>query len=462
MTDKGPQSHLPPRGAEQATRATRRWLVLILVVAVLLRMAGALYLGDHVVELPGTFDQISYDMLAQQALAGHGFTVATDWWPATQAGEPTAHWSYLYTLYLAGVYSLFGYHPLVARLIQAILAGILMPWLAYRLGYRHFGTKVGLVAAGLTALYAYFIYYAGVLMTETFYIIAILVALDLAGTLGLASDEAPRSGFKVAWLGLGLALAGAVLLRQVFLLFVPFLFGWLLWRSYRHKVCSIRQAVSGILVATAILISAMLPWTLRNYRAFDSFVLLNTNAGFAFFWGNHPIHGHSFVAILPDEGPSYQDLIPPELLELDEAELDQALLQRALTFVRDDPGRYLLLSLSRIKDYFKFWPSPDSSLISNVSRLFSFALLAPFMIYGIIISALRRSLSTGTSILYLFVAVYTAIHLLSWALIRYRLPVDAVLIVFAGVAIAKLLAKLTRRQRNPQSTYAQTSRLSRD
>ena len=30
-------------------------------------------------------------------------------------------------------------------------------------------------------------------------------------------------------------------------------------------------------------------------------------------------------------------------------------------------------------------------------------------------------------------ATYTAIHLLSWALIRYRLPVDAIALVFAAV-----------------------------
>jgi hypothetical protein len=34
--------------------------------------------------------------------------------------------------------------------------------------------------------------------------------------------------------------------------------------------------------------------------------------------------------------------------------------------------------------------------------------------------------------------IYTAIHLLSWALIRYRLPVDAVLLPFAAVGLAQV------------------------
>ena len=31
-------------------------------------------------------------------MTSHGFTFATDWWPATRVGEPTAHWSFLYTI----------------------------------------------------------------------------------------------------------------------------------------------------------------------------------------------------------------------------------------------------------------------------------------------------------------------------------------------------------------------------
>lgn len=443
MEDSRAGPRFPLWGAMAAARADRSLLAIIVLVAILLRVAMAFYLGDRVIELPGTFDQISYDMLAKRVLGGHGFTVGRLWWPVTPAGEPTAHWSYLYTLYLVAVYGIFGYHPLVARLIQAILAGVLMPWLVYRLGRRHFGRSVGLMAAGLMALYVYFIYYSAALMTETFYIIAILWTLDLVSSLGQASEEGPRPGLRVEWLWLGLALAVAVLLRQVFLLVIPFLFGWLLWRSYRSRSQPVKQTIVGIAIATTILILSIVPWTLRNYRAFDSFVLLNTNSGFAFFWGNHPIHGNNFISILPANGPSYQDLIPPELLGLNEAELDRALLKRALGFIQADPARYLVLSISRIKDYFMFWPTSESGLISNLSRVLSFGILWPFMAFGLIYY-FWHSWSSGKLILYIFVAVYTAIHLLSWALIRYRLPVDAILLVFASAAIVDILAKLTR------------------
>ena len=197
----------------------------------------------------------------------------------------------------------------------------------------------------------------------------------------------------------------------------------------------------------------ILPWTVRNYLAFHQFVLLNTNAGYVFFWANHPIHGTSFISLLGPEQPSYHALIPPELLSLDEAALEKALMARGLGFVTADPGRYVLLSLSRIKDHFVFWPKPDSSTLSNISRVGSFGLFLPFMIYGLVLSVIyvwrrRRGLrsderAAALVLLYLFILVYSGIHILTWTGIRYRLPVDTVLVIFAAVGLHDLWTRLT-------------------
>ncbi|MEZ4516175.1 MAG: hypothetical protein R3C44_04810, partial [Chloroflexota bacterium] len=136
--------------------------------------------------------------------------------------------------------------------------------------------------------------------------------------------------------------------------------------------------------------------------------------------------------------------------QLDEAALEQALLSRGVQFVVDDPGRYILLSLSRIPVYFKFWPSAESGLISNISRVGSFALFLPLMIGGLIYSLansdLRRRTLRQSSLLLLFMVVYTGIHLASWALIRYRLPVDAVLLIYAGLAGTAIWSAIKKRR----------------
>jgi 4-amino-4-deoxy-L-arabinose transferase-like glycosyltransferase len=400
----------------------------VLLLSVLLRVGAALLLGDRVVVLPGTFDQLSYHALAQRVADGQGFTFANDSWPATRAGEPTAHWSFLLTGFLAAVYRVVGVHPLVARLILAVATGVAVPLALHRLGRRMGDERVGLIAAGWGALYGYFIYYSATLMTEMATIAAILWLLELS--LRLAERPTWRR-----WLVFGLLVGIAGLLRQVALLPVPLVGLWIV--AQRRSW----QSVGGLALAAAVSMMLLAPVTWRNWHAFGSFVPVNTNAGYAFFWANHPVHGADFMPILEGDAPSYQELIPPELLSLNEAALNDALLERGLGFVREDPLRYVRLSLSRIDDYFTFWPSRRSSLPSNLTRVLSFGVALPFMLAGL---WLARRQWWGIAPLWLFGGAYVLLHLLSWALIRYRLPVDGVLLVLAAVAGDALWRRASR------------------
>jgi 4-amino-4-deoxy-L-arabinose transferase-like glycosyltransferase len=412
----------------------------VILLSVVLRLASAIYEGNTVEVLPGVADQLTYHTLATRVLEGHGFSFGTNWWPATLAGSPTAHWSFLYTLYLTGIYYVFGINPLVARILQVLIVGVLHPLLVWRIGSRVFGGRVGLTAAAITAAYGYFVYYAGALMTESFFIVAILWVMDTATDAAVKAKNGARLNGKT-WLLLGLGAGTAILLRQLFMFFLPFLLVWL-WYALR-RYCPTRQIVSAAFALCLIPAVMVLPWTARNYFAFKRFVLLNTNAGFAFFWANHPVHGTSFIPIFRDDGPSYGALIPGELLKLDEASLDRQLLRAGLRFVAQDPGRYALLSLSRTREYFRFWPSAESSRAANLVRALSFGLFSPFMVIGVAstmifwfrnkgASAPQASQYTCHFLFLMFVAVYTGMHLLSWALIRYRLPADGILILYAA------------------------------
>jgi hypothetical protein len=340
----------------------------------------------------------------------------------------------------------------VARLLQAVIVGLLQPYLAFCLARQLLPTGAGrtvpLLSAGLTAIYPYFVYYAATLMTEPFFITAVLASLVV--TIEISQRRTVEDVTRLA-LTLGLVLVAAVLLRQLFLLFIPLLWLWL-WLATR--AASARSlAIRSILIPGALLSLVLLFTSAFNYARFNRLVLLNTNAGFAFYWANHPVYGDRFIAA-SEMADGYNDLVPVELRHLDEASLDQALLRLGLEFVVDDPARYLRLSLSRIPHYFKFWPDPDSGLISNVMRVGSFGLLLPFMIYGLlqsVISVARLKRAGQSSppyaaclLVYLFIGIYTLIHLLSWAQIRYRLPIDAVLVIFAAMAGASLVKPVER------------------
>ena len=439
---------------------TRRLLFGIIGLSLILRIAAAFYMGDHVVELPGTADQLSYHTLALRVMNGYGFSFDRDWWPATAAGAPTAHWSYLYTFYLTALYALFGPHPLIARLLQAILVGILQPILTYLITRRIFerlnekSSAIALAAAGASAIYTYFVYYSAALMTEPFFITSVLGSLYLTilcaeqATYLPEAIKQPRHTYFLALL-LGIVTSIAILLRQLYLLFVPFIFLWIWWKRRSRSLWSL-FLIAGIVVV------AIFPFTVYNYFRFNRFVLLNTNAGYVLFWANHPYYGTHFVPILSPE--TYHNLIPRELLHLDEAALDQALLRLGVQYILQDPVRYGLLSLSRIPIYFEFWPSRQDGLVSNLARLGGFGLFLPFMVVGLIrgwlllirkIKSWHQILSSSVFFISLFMFFYTGLHIFAWSLIRYRLPVDAFLLSFAGLSMVEFTVWISGRTKLP-------------
>ena len=245
-------------------RNSHRWLGLILIVSVLARVGVALYLGDVVDAPPLLTDQRSYHVLGARLLTGHGYSFETDWYPFTLADTPTAHWSFLYSLFIAAVYVLFGVQPLAARLVQAVLGGILLPWLVYRLARQVFtrpsppspgltatpfslsrtlgegeggrGDRgegrhaIPLVAAAIAALYGYYILYAATLMTETFFIVVLLWSLEVGLRIGARLQNGEKVPLSLT-LQLGLSLGLAALLRQAILPWVPVLSLWLLWAA---------------------------------------------------------------------------------------------------------------------------------------------------------------------------------------------------------------------------------------
>jgi 4-amino-4-deoxy-L-arabinose transferase-like glycosyltransferase len=289
--------------------------------------------------------------------------------------------------------------------------------LVYRIGRRVANEDAGLVAAGLAAVYGYFIYYNAALMTETFFIVLVLLTLYLA-------LEIKANPTLLRWVGLGFSLGLASLLRQTVLLFVPFLLFWLFLELRTRGVRWWHFAIPVLLIILFIT-----PWTVRNYLVYREFLLLNSNAGYALYASNNPNLGTDWDnenVVIP---------VPEELKGQNEAGLDRALTKRGIEFILADPQRYLWLTLDKTLEFFWFWPSSGSSRISNLNRMFSFGLYLPFMLFGLWLSFSRWRSFT---VLYLFILIHTSIHLLSWPAPRYRLSVDAVSMVFAGMALLEL------------------------
>jgi hypothetical protein len=439
---------------------TKWWLALILGVGILLRLGSAIFQGNQVVPMPGAYDQIFYHDLALNVLEGKGFVFTRPPWPFIQPGAPTAYYSFVYPLFLAAIYTVTGPEPIAARIVQALICSLL-PYQVYVLTKQvlsmgkasshsprrdedsgegpspalgkgleatpnppRAGHAVALVAAGITAVYAYFLLYSASLQTEGVYLV--LVAWALILTLRLA--DAPTWQRWLAW---GLAATLATEVRQVFMPVALLLFVFIVARARRRvKVCHVA-------LAGAVAVALILPFTIRNYRVYGQFLLLNSQYGQVLWNANHPDLGTRFV-------PDAMFAIPGDLEGADEVELTNDLMRRGMQLIAAEPWRFVQLSASRAATLFMFWPSRQSPLVSNIARTLSFAICLPFMIAGLVISMRewKRWL-----LFYLFVAVYALIHVVSWAQIRYRMPVDMVLVPFAALALVSAARWLASRRR---------------
>ena len=287
--------------------------------------------------------------------------------------------------------------------MQAVLGGVLLPWMTFRLSRRLFSDPaelaqpagsdpskdhqmglarvqaISLLAAGLAAIYAYFALYAATLMTETFYMAALLWSLERALLVHQRLTQGCRVSFSLA-ATFGLSLGIAILLRQSILPWVAVLFVWLFWNGWRSA--QIRNTVRMLVVAFVSIVLLILPFTIRNYHAYGRFLLLNSNAGYAMFSAQHPMHGTNFQEFVGVP-------LPDELWGRNEAELDQELMRRGISYVTMDPQRYLLLSLSRARAYFDFRPSAATSPVNAVGRVLAAGVFVPLMVYGIWLNAAR-------------------------------------------------------------------------
>jgi hypothetical protein len=256
---------------------------------------------------------------------------------------------------------------------------------------------------------------------------------------------------------LGLSLGIAVLLRQSILPWVVVLFIWLLWIG--RRMGQSRHVIKALATALVPIVLLILPFTIRNYQVYGRFLLLNSNAGYAMFSAQHPMHGTNFqeFAAAP---------LPEELWGLNEAEMDRELMRRGIGFVTADPRRYLLLSLSRVRAYLDFRPNEASSPVNAVGRVLAFGIFVPLMAYGLWLTlraagrsaptpagsgqpegvrsnktragALVDFLTTPLALILMFAVFYSVLHIMTWAMPRYRLPVDAVLMPFAALALLDL------------------------
>jgi 4-amino-4-deoxy-L-arabinose transferase-like glycosyltransferase len=242
------------------------------------------------------------------------------------------------------------------------------------------------------------------------------------------------------WVALGVALAIAMLLRMAVVFFFPALFLWI-FTQLPNK----RKFVP-VILTVLIIIGAILPFTIRNYRLWGEFLLLESQFGHVFWNGNHPDHNGEFRA-------AEVYAIPKEILSSqNDALITNQLLELGIQNVLNDPAHFVKLTLTRLRLFFTFWPTADSSFQANFMRVISFGLLVPVIIVGLL---LHLKDWRKLFLIYLFLLIHTGIYAISWTMVRYRMPLDVFFIMFAASAL--ILASDAWKARNSSPIAGQVA-----
>jgi 4-amino-4-deoxy-L-arabinose transferase-like glycosyltransferase len=384
-------------------------LPVLPLLAVALRLAYAATLSPSIV-VSFEADPLTYDQIGRNLVAGRGFSGASFYYPPG-SDVPTAFWDPLYPVFLAGIYALFGHDVVAVRVVQALLGGGAVA-LTYVLGRRLAGPWVGALAAAVSAVYPFFVYYAGHVLTETLFLVLIL-AVFVAGFWAQAAPDLWR------FLVLGVLTGLAALCRAEAFLFGPAFIAWAAWTAAGPPTRRVGAAV----VAVVVMVGVMLPWGIRNQATHGQFILTTTKLGYNLYKYYHPqMTADQTVRVVPF----------PEFGDRTEPQREALLRDYGLRFMADDPGRTLWFMANKLALLFKLVPSNDVNRQYALVAVLSYGLLLPAMAAGLVM-ALRRGGRFLPVAAYVLFSIATKAAV--FAGIRLRMQIEPFLILFAAVAL---------------------------
>lgn len=286
-------------------------LPAILLLAGLLRLLWIWFCPNQPIS-----DQDVYHQAATAIARGEGF-VDTD-------GQPHGWWPVGYSAALAPFHWLFGDAPRVGHFAN-LLFGLAAVFALHRLALAVAGPAVAAISALLLALHPTAVMMTTVQALENLYIPIVLSALAL-----LVRSEGSSSSRWRAVLATGALLGLGAYVRAPSLLLLAMVPLWLLVTRVGLWRITVSSAVSA---AVALLL--LLPWGVRTSQHFGSFRIVSMNGMSNLWMGNHA-----------GSDGGYNPL-PAEVAGLSVPEREKELGARAIAFIREHPGQYLLLCVNR-------------------------------------------------------------------------------------------------------------------
>ena len=396
-----------------------RFVVLILLLAFAFRLVVAWKTGLFHVLVRTEEEHIALSVVGTGQY-GNPYALYT--------GE-TAHETPIYPLFLAALFALFGTGTgteIVRVVITSALSALrcaLLPWFALDAG-------LGSITAVLAGILS--VFYIPALETEmkgsTDGAWAAMVLLAIVWvSLRVWRTKSWQS--RTPWWFF--ALCGfAVLLDPVIL---PVIAAFLIAGAIACSSGFRKRYLGQILLLSFTVFLFLLPWAIRNRIALNKLIWTKSNFGLEFWVSNGPGRAFDLGTNMGDPNlhPSNSLEEAQQVATLGEVKYNQQKLAETLSWIRDDPGDFLQLTVHR---FVAWWFPPGPNLIIQAAKL-GLSLLA---FVGLLI-VFRGQPLTGWLILLTWITLPDIYYVIQWSS-RYRFPMEWQLLICASAALATAYA----------------------
>ena len=197
----------------------------------------------------------------------------------------------------------------------------------------------------LVALLPNFIAYNNVVGTEVFFtfLLALIIFLQLYSF---------NNWVRYPLLGIMIGIAA---LAKPFFLAYPLVAGLYIWLKNKDW----RETLALVFTASLLMTAVVVPWTLRNFNKYGSFIPISYNSGYVLYVNNNESNVTGAWMPLKEvpASPHLKKQIEEELMKNQGNEklaphLDEVLKPAAKQWIKENPGDFARLGLLRIKQTF--------------------------------------------------------------------------------------------------------------
>ena len=303
-----------------------------------------------------------------------------------------------------------------------IIISCLTVYVIYLLSIEIFKSKkIAKIGAIIFSIYPFSIFYSFNAVSETLFIFLLFTSILMFY----------RKKLLLAYVLIILS----IYVKPISDIFAPFIILSFCFFIYKYSKFQILREIFIFYILYSLFLS---PWWVHNWNKYDGFVRLNLAGGYHLYSGNNPINKTGGGIGGYDVNHNWTD----KDIEERGIEFEKKFKKEAFDFIKENPKSFVKLTIIKIKRLWQPYPYAEEyrGLFYKILSIFSYGTILVFSILFMITHLKKHFIRVFPLII--VIVLTTLIHSLTIASIRYRFPVEPILILFASYYLFEFFKKM--------------------